>query len=333
LPAGEITYNTSINIIIQYKVKYKNLTQLSNIITTTLGPITFDDIRKYRTPTVKDTNGNNVENDIWYALKTYPKNSSTLPNEINPNLHGNSITPGLYSTNTILYGTSFFPALPHKDFENNNDYNISKVNYSLGLLRWPVGENLTLLSLDDVKNSMNNPNFISPITNQKNYADTSDENLFGENDPNDIIKKSGIAPFGVLRIHTSLDTSDENKYGSSIYFDIKLYRCKNYYYISTENADSDDANVYAYFMPKYTDTTPYISLPIIKLKNDEDNSINNIITELDKKFKDGYIYSIPSHTIITYFTIQSGTAKTIIYASGRTDTQNNLGSDTYTNKN
>ncbi len=335
LPAGEITYNTSINIIIQYKVKYKNLTQFSNIITTTLGPITFDDIRKYRTPTVTDTNGNDVENDIWYALKTYPKNSSALPIEIDPNLHGNSITPGLYSTNTILYGSSFFPALPHKDFENNNDYNISKVNYSLGILKWPNGENLVLTSLDDVKSSMNNPNFINPITNQKNYADTSDEELFGENNPNDIIKTGGIAPFGVLRIHTSLDTSDENKYGSSIYFDIKLYRCKNYYYISTENTDSDDANVYAYFMPKYTDTTPYISLPIIKLKNNEttDNSINNVINELNKKFNDGYIYSIPSHTIITYFTIQSGTAKTIIYASGRTETQNNLGSNTYTNKN
>lgn len=335
LPAGEITYNTSINVIIQYKVKYKNLTQLSNIITTTLGPITFDDIRKYRQPTYQLNNGPLVENDIWYALKTYPKNNRALPNEIDPNLHGDDITTGLYSTNTILYGTDFFPALPHKDFENNNDYNISKVNYSLGILRWPVGENLTLLSLDDVKNSMNNPNFISPITNLKNYADTSNKELFGENDPNDIIKAGGIAPFGVLRIHTSLDVSDENKKGSSIYFDVNLYRCKNYYYISTENTDSGDANVSAYFMPKYTDTTPYISLPIIKLKNDEttNNSISNVIELLNKKYTDGNIYSIPSHEVITYFTIQSGTAKTITYASGKTETQNNSDTNAYTNKN
>lgn len=335
LPAGEMTYETSINVIIQYKIKYKNVEQQSNIITTTLGPISFDDIRKYRNPI---NNKTGKENDIWYALKTYPGNDSkNIPEEIDQNLHGESITDGMYSENTILYGSKYFPALKHKDFENStNSYIISKVNYSLGTLTWPIGEKLKIESLDDFNKSINNPNFFNNTTNSYNYADTTDVKLFSDDNKPEQLIKNGIGPFGTLRIHTSLDLSNENKKSSSIYFDINLYRCKNYFYEPNDSTTSEEATVFAYFMPKYKDDIPFIQLPIVKLKNDEtNNTLNNVIANLNNIYNggNGNVYSIPSNgTITTYFTVQSGTGRNITYASGSTSFQANLDSSTYTNK-
>ena len=74
LPAGKISYDTSINIILQYKVKYKNLQTYSSPITTTIGPITFNDIKKYKEPTSKKKTEDNKdeykEKNIWCTLKT-----------------------------------------------------------------------------------------------------------------------------------------------------------------------------------------------------------------------------------------------------------------------
>lgn len=325
LPAGKITYETSINIILQYKIKYKNLQTYSSPITTTIGPISFNDIKKYREPTstkiTEDKKEETIENDIWYTLKTYVGEK---------NNHAPSIPYGEkydenteYYKDTHYYGTTYFPALPSEDLDENNTA-ISKISYSLQNLRWPLNENLQLTSIDDVTNSMGNPKFISPVSNLKNYADTNNNKIF-EGDAETVIK-GGIAPFGILRIHSSLDLTAENIKASSYYIDTSIYRCKNYYYISNDNQSSENATVTAYFTPKYTDSTPYIKLPIHTI-NITDN-INDKKSVLDASFNDiikntGNYYSIPNKLNTLYFTVQSGTAKQIIYASGYKNTEEN----------
>lgn len=315
LPAGEITYGTSINIILQYKIKYKNLQTYSSVITTTIGPISFNDIKKYKEPTIKKDNGETIENDIWYTLKTYVTEKGNSAPEIKYGEKYDKDTE--YYNGTYKYGTDYFPALPSDDLDENK-ISISKNSYSLQNLEWPSNENLQLTSIDDVNNSMGNPKFISPVTNLKNYADTNNDKIFG-GDAETIIKNGHTAPFGILRIHSSLDLTNENIKASSYYIDTSIYRCKNYYYMSNDNQSSENATVTGYFTPKYTDSTPYIKLPIhtinITDNIDDQSSIldtvfNNIIEQT------GNYYSIPNKLNTLYFTVQSGTAKSIIYASG-----------------
>lgn len=323
LPAGEIKYETSINIILQYKIKYKNLQTYSSPITTTIGPISFNDIKKYREPTSKkkiEDNKEEIENDIWYTLKTYVGEKNNDAPEIKYGEKYDENTK--YYKGTHYYGTTYFPALPSEDLDENK-ISISRISYSLQDLRWPSNENLQLTSIDDVTNSMGNPKFISPVSNLKNYADTNNNKIFNGNEET---IKGGIAPFGILRIHSSLDLSDENIKASSYYIDTSIYRCKNYYYISNDNQSSENATVTAYFTPKYTDSTPYIKLPIHTI-NITDN-IDDKKSVLDASFNDiikntGNYYSIPNKLNTLYFTVQSGTAKQIIYASGYKDTEEN----------
>lgn len=325
LPAGKITYETSINIILQYKIKYKNLQTYSSPITTTIGPISFNDIKKYREPTstkiTEDKKEETIENDIWYTLKTYVGEKNNQAPEIKYGEKYNENTE--YYKDTHYYGTTYFPALPSEDLDENKTA-ISKISYSLQDLRWPLNENLQLTSIDDVTNSMGNPKFISPVSNLKNYADTNNNKIF-DGDAETVIK-GGIAPFGILRIHSSLDLTAENIKASSYYIDTSIYRCKNYYYISNDNQSSENATVTAYFTPKYTDSTPYIKLPIHTI-NITDN-IDDKKSVLDASFNDiikntGNYYSIPNKLNILYFTVQSGTAKQIIYASGYKNTEEN----------
>lgn len=325
LPAGKIKYETSINIILQYKIKYKNLQTYSSPITTTIGPISFNDIKKYREPTstkiTEDKKEETIENDIWYTLKTYVGEKNNQAPEIK---YGEKYSEDVkYYDNTYKYGTTYFPALPSEDLDENNTA-ISKISYSLQDLRWPLNENLQLTSIDDVTNSMGNPKFISPVSNLKNYADTNNNKIF-DGDAETVIK-GGIAPFGILRIHSSLDLTAENIKASSYYIDTSIYRCKNYYYISNDNQSSENATVTAYFTPKYTDSTPYIKLPIHTI-NITDN-IDDKKSVLDASFNDiikntGNYYSIPNKLNTLYFTVQSGTAKQIIYASGYKNTEEN----------
>lgn len=317
LPAGKIKYETSINIILQYKIKYKNLQTYSSLITTTIGPISFNDIKKYREPTskkkIEDNKEEEIENDIWYTLKTYVTEKG---NDAPAIPYGEKYSEDVkYYDKTYKYGTTYFPALPSDDLAVNAS--ISKSLYSLQDLQWPSNETLQLTSIDDVTNSMGNPKFISPVSNLKNYADTNNKDIF--NGDAETVIKGGIAPFGILRIHSSLDLTDENIKASSYYIDTSIYRCKNYYYISNDNQSSENATVTAYFTPKYTDSTPYIKLPIHTI-NITDN-INDSKVNLDEAFNNiikdtGNYYSIPNKLNTLYFTVQSGTAKQIIYASG-----------------
>lgn len=320
LPAGEIKYETSINIILQYKIKYKNLQTYSSSITTTIGPISFNDIKKYKEPTITGDNGETIENDIWYTLKTYvgEKNNDASIIKYGEKYDENT----KYYAGTHYYGTTYFPALPSDDLAVNAT--ISKSLYSLQDLQWPSNETLQLTSIDDVTNSMGNPKFISPVSNLKNYADTNNKDIF--NGDAETVIKGGIAPFGILRIHSSLDLTDENIKASSYYIDTSIYRCKNYYYISNDNQSSKNATVNAYFTPKYTDSTPYIKLPIHTI-NITDNVADNK-SVLDASFNDiikntGNYYSIPNKLNTLYFTVQSGTAKQIIYASGYKKSEEN----------
>lgn len=324
LPAGKITYETSINIILQYKIKYKNLQTYSSAITTTIGPISFNDIKKYKEPTIEGDNGEIIENDIWYTLKTYV----TEKNNQAPSIpYGEKYDKNTnYYEGTYKYGTDYFPALPSDDLDETK-VPISKNSYSLQNLQWPSNENLQLTSIDDVNNSMGNPKFISPVTNLKNYADTNNDKIFvSDKDADTIIKNGHIAPFGILRIHSSLDLTDENIKASSYYIDTSIYRCKNYYYMSNDNQSSENATVTGYFTPKYTDSTPYIKLPIHTI-NITDN-IDDKLSVLDTAFNNiieqrGNYYSIPNKLNTLYFTVQSGTAKSIIYASGYKDLEEN----------
>lgn len=325
LPAGKITYGTSINIILQYKIKYKNLQTYSSAITTTIGPISFNDIKKYKEPTITGDNGETIENDIWYTLKTYV----TEKNNQAPSIpYGEKYDKNTnYYEGTYKYGTDYFPALPSDDLDETK-VPISKNSYSLQNLQWPSNENLQLTSIDDVNNSMGNPKFISPVTNLKNYADTNNDKIFvsDKDAANTIIKNGHIAPFGILRIHSSLDLTDENIKASSYYIDTSIYRCKNYYYMSNDNQSSENATVAGYFTPKYTDSTPYIKLPIHTI-NITDN-IDDKSSVLDTVFNNiieqrGNYYSIPNKLNTLYFTVQSGTAKSIIYASGYKDLEEN----------
>lgn len=325
LPAGKITYETSINIILQYKIKYKNLQTYSSAITTTIGPISFNDIKKYKEPTITGDNGETIENDIWYTLKTYV----TEKNNQAPSIpYGEKYDKNTnYYEGTYKYGTDYFPALPSDDLDETKVH-ISKNSYSLQNLQWPSNENLQLTSIDDVNNSMGNPKFISPVTNLKNYADTNNDKIFvsDKDAANTIIKNGHIAPFGILRIHSSLDLTDENIKASSYYIDTSIYRCKNYYYMSNDNQSSENATVAGYFTPKYTDSTPYIKLPIHTI-NITDN-IDDKSSVLDTAFNNiieqrGNYYSIPNKLNTLYFTVQSGTAKSIIYASGYKDIEEN----------
>lgn len=316
LPAGKILYDTSINIILQYKVKYKNLQTYSSPITTTIGPISFNDIKKYREPTstktTEDKKEETIENDIWYTLKTYVGEENNNASIIK---YGEKYDENIkYYAGTHYYGTTYFPALPSDEF-NNIDTSISNSWYSLQDLQWPSKEVLQLPSIDDVSNSRGNPKFISPVSNLKNYEDTNNNNIF-VGDAEDVIGNKGIAPFGILRIHSSLDLSDENIKVSSYYIDTSIYRCKNYYYITKDNQSSENATVACYFTPKYKSYSPYIEIPIfrsneiiqpISLREDFSNILNA-----------GNYYSIPSNLNTLYFTVQSGTAKTITYASGVT---------------
>ena len=331
LPAGKISYNTSINIILQYKVKYKNLQTYSSPITTTIGPITFNDIKKYRQPTSKKKTKNNkdeyIENDIWYTLKTYVGEKN---NDASIIKYGEKYDENIeYYKSTHYYGTTYFPALPSDEF-NNIDTSISNSWYSLQDLQWPSKETLQLPSIDDVNNSRENPKFISPVSNLKNYEDTNNNNIF-VGDAEDVIVNKGIAPFGILRIHNSLELTDENKKTSAYYIDTSIYRCKNYYYIDPSDQSSDTATVNAYFTPRYKSYSPYIEIPIYRT----DENINQ--TELFDKFKNildtlGNYYSMPSNLNTLYFTVQSGSAKTITYASGYIKKQNNNDAK-YTNNN
>lgn len=315
LPAGEIKYETSINIILQYKIKYKNLQTYSSPITTTIGPISFNDIKKYKEPTIEGDNGEIIENDIWYTLKTYVTEKNNPATSIP---YGEKYDENAkYYKGTHYYGTDYFPALPSDDLDETK-VSISKNSYSLQNIEWPSNENLQLTSIDDVNKSKGNPKFISPVTNLKNYADTNNDKIFGGN-AETIIKNWHTAPFGILRIHSSLDLTDENTKASSYYIDTSIYRCKNYYYMSNDNQSSENATVSGYFTPKYTDSTPYIKLPIHTINitdniNDQqivlDTAFNNIIEQR------GNYYSIPNKLNTLYFTVQSGTAKSIIYASG-----------------
>lgn len=330
LPAGKISYDTSINIILQYKVKYKNLQTYSSPITTTIGPITFNDIKKYRQPTSKKKTKNNkdeyIENDIWYTLKTYVGEN----NDASIIKYGEKYDENIeYYKSTHYYGTTYFPALPSDEF-NNIDTSISNSWYSLQDLQWPSKETLQLPSIDDVNNSRENPKFISPVSNLKNYEDTNNNNIF-VGDAEDVIVNKGIAPFGILRIHNSLELTDENKKTSAYYIDTSIYRCKNYYYIDPSYQSSDTVTVNAYFTPRYKSYSPYIEIPIYIT----DENINP--TELNKKFEDilntlGNYYSMPSNLNTLYFTVQSGSAKTITYASGYIKKQNNNDAK-YTNNN
>ena len=322
LPAGKISYDTSINIILQYKVKYKNLQTYSSHITTTIGPITFNDIKKYREPTSKKKTEDNkdeyIENDIWYTLKTYVGEKN---NDASIIKYGEKYDENIeYYKSTHYYGTTYFPALPSDEF-NNIDTSISNSWYSLQDLQWPSKETLQLPSIDDVNNSKENPKFISPVSNLKNYEDTNNNNIF-VGDAEDVIVNKGIAPFGILRIHNSLELTDENKKTSAYYIDTSIYRCKNYYYIDPSDQSSDTATVNAYFTPRYKSYSPYIEIPIYRT----DENINP--TELFDKFKNildtlGNYYSMPSNLNTLYFTVQSGSAKTITYASGYIKKQNN----------
>lgn len=330
LPAGKISYDTSINIILQYKVKYKNVQTYNSPITTTIGPITFNDIKKYRQPTSKKKTKNNkdeyIENDIWYTLKTYVGEN----NDASIIKYGEKYDENIeYYKSTHYYGTTYFPALPSDEF-NNIDTSISNSWYSLQDLQWPSKETLQLPSIDDVNNSKENPKFISPVSNLKNYEDTNNNNIF-VGDAEDVIVNKGIAPFGILRIHNSLELTDENKKTSAYYIDTSIYRCKNYYYIDSLDQSSDTATVNAYFTPRYKSYSPYIEIPIYRT----DENINP--TELNKKFEDilntlGNYYSMPSNLNTLYFTVQSGSAKTITYASGYIKKQNNNDAK-YTNNN
>ena len=130
--AGKISYDTSINIILQYKVKYKNLQTYSSHITTTIGPITFNDIKKYREPTSKKKTEDNkdeyIENDIWYTLKTYVGEKN---NDASIIKYGEKYDENIeYYKSTHYYGTTYFPALPSDEF-NNIDTSISNSWYSL----------------------------------------------------------------------------------------------------------------------------------------------------------------------------------------------------------
>lgn len=326
LPAGTITYETSINIILQYKIKYKNLQTYSSSITTTIGPISFNDIKKYKEPTITGDKGETIENDIWYTLKTYvgEKNNDASIIKYGEKYDENT----KYYAGTHYYGTTYFPALPSDDLAVNAS--ISKSLYSLQDLQWPSNETLQLPSIDDVNNSRENPKFISPVSNLKNYEDTNNNNIF-VGDAEDVIGNKGIAPFGILRIHNSLELTDENKKTSAYYIDTSIYRCKNYYYIDPSDQSSDTATVNAYFTPRYKSYSPYIEIPIYRT----DENINP--TELSDKFKNiletfGNYYSMPSNLNTLYFTVQSGSAKTITYASGYIKKQNNNDAK-YTNNN
>lgn len=329
LPAGEITYDTSINIILKYKVKYKNIQTYSSPIITTIGPITFNDIKKYREPTIKGDNGETIENDIWYTLKTYV----TEKNNQAPSIpYGEKYDENTkYYDNTYKYGTTYFPALPSDEF-NTIDSSVSTISYSLQDLRWPANEDLQLSSIKAVEESRNNPKFSNPNNlSAKNAVDTNNISAFGTDTSITDIVSRGIAPFGILRIHNSLELTDKNKKTSAYYIDTSIYRCKNYYYIDQSDQSSDTATVNAYFTPRYKSYSPYIEIPIYRT----DENINS--TELLDKFKNildtlGNYYSMPSNLNTLYFTVQSGSAKTITYASGYIKKQNNNDAK-YTNNN
>ena len=320
LPAGEITYDTSINIILKYKVKYKNIQTYSSPIITTIGPITFNDIKKYREPTIKGDNEETIENDIWYTLKTYvtEKNNQAPPIPYGKKYDENT----KYYDNTYKYGTTYFPALPSDEF-STIDSSVSTISYSLQDLRWPANEDLQLSSIKAVEESRNNPKFSNPNNpSAKNAVDTNNISAFGTNTSITDIVSRGIAPFGILRIHNSLELTDKNKKTSAYYIDTSIYRCKNYYYIDQSDQSSDTATVNAYFTPRYKSYSPYIEIPIYRT----DENINS--TELSDKFKNildtlGNYYSMPSNLNTLYFTVQSGSAKTITYASGYIKKQNN----------
>lgn len=333
LPAGKISYDTSINIILQYKVKYKNLQTYSSPITTTIGPITFNDIKKYREPTSKKKTKNNkdeyIENDIWYTLKTYvgEKNNQAPSIPYGEKYDENT----KYYDNTYKYGTTYFPALPSDEF-STIDSSISTISYSLQDLRWPANEDLQLSSIKAVEESRNNPKFSNPNNSSaKNAVDTNNISAFGTDTSITDIVSRGIAPFGILRIHNSLELTDENKKTSAYYIDTPIYRCKNYYYIDPSDQSSDTATVNAYFTPRYKSYSPYIEIPIYRT----DENIKS--SDLTGKFEDilktfGNYYSIPSNLNTLYFTVQSGSAKTITYASGYIKKQNNNDAK-YTNNN
>lgn len=329
LPAGEITYDTSINIILKYKVKYKNIQTYSSPIITTIGPITFNDIKKYREPTIKGDNGETIENDIWYTLKTYV----TEKNNQAPSIpYGEKYDENTkYYDNTYKYGTTYFPALPSDEF-NTIDSSVSTISYSLQDLRWPANEDLQLSSIKAVEESRNNPKFSNPNNpSAKNAVDTNNISAFGTDTSITDIVSRGIAPFGILRIHNSLELTDKNKKTSAYYIDTSIYRCKNYYYIDQSDQSSDTATVNAYFTPRYKSYSPYIEIPIYRT----DENINS--TELLDKFKNildtlGNYYSMPSNLNTLYFTVQSGSAKTITYASGYIKKQDNNDAK-YTNNN
>ena len=329
LPAGEITYGTSINIILKYKVKYKNIQTYSSPIITTIGPITFNDIKKYREPTIKGDNEEIIENDIWYTLKTYvtEKNNQAPPIPYGKKYDENT----KYYDNTYKYGTTYFPALPSDEF-STIDSSVSTISYSLQDLRWPANEDLQLSSIKAVEESRNNPKFSNPNNSSaKNAVDTNNISAFGTNTSITDIVSRGIAPFGILRIHNSLELTDKNKKTSAYYIDTSIYRCKNYYYIDQSDQSSDTATVNAYFTPRYKSYSPYIEIPIY-ITDENINPIN-----LPEKFEDilktfGNYYSMPSNLNTLYFTVQSGSAKTITYASGYIKKQNNNDAK-YTNNN
>ena len=333
LPAGEITYDTSINIILKYKVKYKNIQTYSSPIITTIGPITFNDIKKYREPTSKKKTEDNkdeyIENDIWYTLKTYvgEKNNQAPSIPYGEKYDENT----KYYDNTYKYGTTYFPALPSDEF-NTIDSSVSTISYSLQDLRWPANEDLQLSSIKAVEESRNNPKFSNPNNSSaKNAVDTNNISAFGTDTSITDIVSRGIAPFGILRIHNSLELTDKNKKTSAYYIDTSIYRCKNYYYIDQSDQSSDTATVNAYFTPRYKSYSPYIEIPIYRT----DENINS--TELPDKFKSildtlGNYYSMPSNLNTLYFTVQSGSAKTITYASGYIKKQDNNDAK-YTNNN
>lgn len=329
LPAGEITYDTSINIILKYKVKYKNIQTYSSPIITTIGPITFNDIKKYREPTIKGDNEETIENDIWYTLKTYV----TEKNNQAPSIpYGEKYDENTkYYDKTYKYGTTYFPALPSDEF-STIDSSVSTISYSLQDLRWPANEDLQLSSIKAVEESRNNPKFSNPNNpSAKNAVDTNNISAFGSDTSITDIVSRGIAPFGILRIHNSLELTDKNKKTSAYYIDTSIYRCKNYYYIDQSDQSSDTATVNAYFTPRYKSYSPYIEIPIYRT----DENINS--TELSDKFKSildtlGNYYSMPSNLNTLYFTVQSGSAKTITYASGYIKKQNNNDAK-YTNNN
>lgn len=329
LPAGEITYDTSINIILKYKVKYKNIQTYSSPIITTIGPITFNDIKKYREPTIKGDNEETIENDIWYTLKTYV----TEKNNQAPSIpYGEKYDENTkYYDNTYKYGTTYFPALPSDEF-STIDSSISTISYSLQDLRWPANEDLQLSSIKAVEESRNNPKFSNPNNpSAKNAVDTNNISAFGTDTSITDIVSRGIAPFGILRIHNSLELTDKNKKTSAYYIDTSIYRCKNYYYIDQSDQSSDTATVNAYFTPRYKSYSPYIEIPIYIT----DENIKS--SDLQKKFEDilgtlGNYYSMPSNLNTLYFTVQSGSAKTITYASGYIKKQDNNDAK-YTNNN